>query len=350
MRNKVFILIFALLLSSASMYAYVFIDNFAYELDETSSTAELSYIINNRYVGDVIIPESIVYEEKTYTVTSIGFNAFIWSSDMTSITIPNSIINIEDGAFWGCSSLTSITIPNGVINIGLDAFWGCAELTTITIPNSVITIGHGAFNGCAKLVSIAIPASVSSIGDYAFYYCYSLSAINVAADNSIYCSKNGVLFTKDMTKMVAYPGGKQGDYKIPNSVTSIEVGTFFECRALTAITIPNTISSIGSSAFTNCKGLVSVVCETTIPPTIGDSIFCRVDCSQIPLYVPAGSVDAYKTADQWKDFNPILPISSQAVTNVLEKQTANSRKFLRDGQVLILRGDKTYTVQGQEVK
>ncbi|MEE0996474.1 MAG: leucine-rich repeat domain-containing protein, partial [Paludibacteraceae bacterium] len=141
--------------------------------------------------GDVKVPESVKFAGKKYTVTSIGWNAFRKCTDLTSITIPNSVTTIGDAAFWECSGLTSITIPNSVTTIGNDAFGYCSGLTSVTIPNSVTTIGDAAFRSCTGLTSVTIPNSVTTIGDEAFKYCRNLKSINVAKDNSHYCSENG---------------------------------------------------------------------------------------------------------------------------------------------------------------
>ena len=121
----------------------------------------------------ITIPES---------VTSIGDYAFANCRSLTSITIPNSVTSIGDYAFSWCSGLTSITIPNSVTSIGDYAFANCRSLTSITIPNSVTNIGDWAFYECDKLTSITIPNSVTNIGRYAFCYCQNLS--------DIYCSAN----------------------------------------------------------------------------------------------------------------------------------------------------------------
>ena len=111
------------------------------------------------------------------SVTSIGSRAFYSCSKLTSVTIPNSVTSIGDRAFLGCSSLTSITIPNSVTSIGDIAFASCYSLTSITIPNSVTSIGYRAFRNCSSLTSVTIGNSVTSIGDEAFAYCSSLTSI-----------------------------------------------------------------------------------------------------------------------------------------------------------------------------
>ena len=125
---------------------------------------------SNCYVS-ITIPQTIMYNDKTYSVTSIGKSAFRGCSDLTAITIPNSVTSIGEAAFGDCYSLTSLTIGNGVTSIGEWAFSGCSGLTSLTIPNSVKSIGNYAFYGCSGLTSLTIPNSVKSIGRYAFRGC-----------------------------------------------------------------------------------------------------------------------------------------------------------------------------------
>ena len=209
------------------------------------------------------------------SVTSIGSQAFRTCTGLTSIEIPNSVTSIGWGAFEGCSGLTSVTIGNSVTSIGEDAFKGCGGLTSVTIPNSVTSIGKEAFYGCDGLTSVTIPNSVTSIGAAAFGGCTGLTSVT-----------------------------------IPNSVTSIGASAFWGCSGLTSVTIGNSVTSIGEYAFDDCTGLTSITCKAITPPTLGSFVFDNVNKS-IPLYVPAGSMDLYKSAYQWKDFSNILPIGAQ---------------------------------------
>ena len=307
------------------------------------------------------------------SVTSIGERAFGGCSSLTSITIPNSVTSIGDAAFLDCSSLTSVTIPNSVTSIGEVAFQACSGLTSVTIPNSVTSIGYLAFASCSKLTSVTIPNSVTSIGNEAFSDCLSLTSINVAVDNPDYCSVDGVLFNKDKI-LIQYPiGNARTKYTIPNSVTGIGSSAFYncsrltsitipncvtgigvwafsECSSLTSVTIPNSVTSIESYTFYNCSSLTSITCEATTPPTCGDDVFENVP-KTIPVYVPALSVDDYKAADGWKDFGEnIQAIHATAVDQISNNQSQMTNKIIKDNQVLILRGEKTYTLTGQEVK
>ena len=217
------------------------------------------------------------------SVTSIGKYAFEQCSNLKSITIPNSVTNIGYAAFGNCSSLTSITIPNSVTSIGASAFNGCSSLTSITIPNSVTSIGESAFYGCKSLTSITIPNSVTSIGNCTFYNCSSLTSITIP--NSVTSIGNYAFsYCEYLTSVI-----------IPNSVTSIGKYAFRACSSLTSITIPNSVASIAVYAFGDCSGLTSITFERTTSPMLGEGVFNDVDTS-IPVYVPFGSIEAYKNA------------------------------------------------------
>ena len=193
-------------------------------------------------------------------LTSIGSSAFEGCSDLTSVTIPNSVTSIDYATFAYCSSLTSITIPNSVTSISDYAFYMCQFLTSITIPNSVTSIGKGAFAYCLNLTSINIPSSVTSIGENAFVECFSLSSMMVESGNTKYDSRNNcnaIIETASNTLMFGCE-----NTIIPNNVTSIGNYAFYHCSGLTSIIIPNSVTSIGKGAFHICYGLTSMKIES----------------------------------------------------------------------------------------
>ena len=315
---KKYFLLTLMLLLTASAFAVeeVEINGLWYEVNTETNKAKVIKYKNNFYNGDIVIPETVVYEDVTYNVSSIGDDAFHFCSGLTSVTIPNSMTSIGAGAFGGCIGLTSVTIPSSVTSIGGSAFSGCkgltsvtipnsvtsiggrafavcSGLTSITIPNSVKSIGEGAFEGCSGLTSVTIPSSVMSIGNSAFFGCNSLTTIVVENGNSVYDSRDGcnaIISTKDNELIVGC------NYStIPNTVTSIGSYAFGGCSYLTSITIPNSVTSIGRYGFYECSNLTSITFPSGLS-IIGAGAFCscsRLESVTIPNSVTYIDWDAF---------------------------------------------------------
>ena len=187
MKRNILLLLVALLPMVASAYDAKI--NGIYYNFISENEAGVTYLYMNStnnsssYSGSVVIPSSVKYYGKTYSVTSIGWLAFSYCSGLTSITIPESVTSIGDGAFYDCTSLTSVTIPNSVTSIGWYAFPYCRGLTSITIGNSVTSIGGYAFAYCSGLTSVTIGNAVTSIGNWAFIDCSGLTDVYCYAEN-----------------------------------------------------------------------------------------------------------------------------------------------------------------------
>ena len=247
-------------------------------------------------------------------IERIGNYAFFCCSGLTSVQLGDSLISVGDYAFSGCSkAFTSLDLKNAVsignyafancgtltsatINansIGSGVFKNCTVLNSINIGSSTTTISDSMFSECYSLRSVTIPDSVTSIGNEAFYKCSGLTSVTIG---------NGVTSIGD--KAFSYCSGLTS-CTIGSGVTSIGQQAFDNCRSLTSVTMPNSVTSIGYSAFFNCYNLTSVIVLAETPPTLGNYVFS----SDYPIYVPAASVDAYKTADGWSSYaSRIQPI------------------------------------------
>lgn len=299
--------------SVASANSFEYEGAYYHIISSTDLTCEITYKEpfkeTETYIGDIVIPETVDYNGNVYkvvgidnyafyncsgltsinipkSVTSIGNGAFLYCRGLTSIIIPEGVTSIEDNVFGGCSGLTCVTIPEGVTSIGERAFFWCSSLTSITIPEGVTSIGNGAFSGCRGLTSITIPEGVTSIGNGIFMDCSSLHEITVDDENSYFTSINGVLYSKNVTKIYCHPAGlKETTFTIPKTVSSIEPCAFFGCSSLTNIDIPSSVTTIGDAAFCYCTNLKDIV----IPATVTEIGYCfAFDCNLQSVYIEDG--------------------------------------------------------------
>ena len=137
------------------------INDINYRLDEENLTAEVIKRKRYEFEGDIIIPETTVFTDVTYRVTSIGEHAFDCCSSLTTVVIFDGVMSIEKRAFFGCQSLSNITIPNSVTSIGTEAFYDCSSLTSIVIPDSVTSIEWWAFCRCKSLTDITFHGTIA---------------------------------------------------------------------------------------------------------------------------------------------------------------------------------------------
>jgi len=223
--------------------------------------------------------------------------------------------------------IKTVIIDQGVKNIGAFAFNDCYELTSLTIPNSVLAIEYAAFFGCS-LTSVFIPSSVISIESFAFIGNH-LTDFDVDVKNIHYSSFNGVLYNKLQDTLICYPGGKTEIVTFPNTATTITSAAFYGCQNITSIEIPNSIVKIEDYALSSCpltsliignsditigelafneRYLKSITCKGFNPPNIvvGDRATFYSVPANTPVYIPSGALSAYQNSNWGKVFSNFI--------------------------------------------
>ena len=292
---------------------------------ETTPTVEVTYEKDayDNYSGDIVIPETVNYNGKAYTVTRIGDRSFMGCSQLTSLVLPSTLTSIGNAAIFRCPLITELNIPESVTSIEASAFSSCTSLTSMTLPEQVTVISDWLFESCKSLETVNMSKHIKSLGQDAFKFCNSLKSIDL------------------------------GD-----RITSIPDGAFYECMSLESIVVPDGVTSIGWSAFARCMSLKEVklgskiekidkyafstgsslekfTCLTVTPPEcelaeFGNGVFYDSNVQDATLYVPTGALGAYQSARQWRDFGNIVettPMPSIVSIENVVKHPVDNTKF-----------------------
>lgn len=201
-----------------------------------------------------------------YKVTSTGAEVIkFYNSGNSRVEVPAqvqgySVVAIGDEVFRNLGGITEIVLPDGIQTIGDRAFYACADLEEIALPISLVSIGEMAFCNCYALTSLMLPRNVQTIGISAFLNCTSMTDLQVVAENPYYKAVDNVLFSGDMTVLLAYLNAKTDTvYTIPEQVRYIEEKAFLECTDLQEVRFPSSLYEIEKYAFSGCTTLTQVV-------------------------------------------------------------------------------------------
>lgn len=277
--------------------------------------------------GNLIIPDSVIYNNISFPIKGIAGYAFISKTQIENVTLPNYLKYIGASAFSNCHSLESLEIPGCVDSIGSYAFSGCTSLSTINlppsvnhisaymmencislqsiiIPPSVTKIDNNAFYGCSSITSITIPENIIQIGGYAFVNCCNLDTVYYNAVNCTAAGwQNGSVyvdvFNKGYNPNNDVCSAPVANIFIGSNVENIPYHLFYGCSEVSSIIIPNSVQTIGSYAFSGCN--LSSLWMKGIPPQIDNTVFAGTSTS-IPIYTPCGTLSSYQNATAWSSF------------------------------------------------
>lgn len=365
--NNIFIFCSLALACNAQSFS---VDNIYYTMLENGTCQVVKG--ENTYTGEVVVPATVKYQDKNIRVSSIDGEAFK-GSEITIIEIPESVeeigkyafsdclhlseaylpytlgkideclfsgdislsivempdfaTSIEREAFRGCTSLKSIVIPGMVKEIQINAFASCSALESVTFGNSLENIGYYSFDGCTSLKTLEIPKSVTGIAGGAFNRCSSLKKVVVPES------------VKTMgTDVFAFCTALE-EASLPSSLAYIAARLFKGCTALSKITIGNAVENIDGDVFNGCNNLTTFNCMTATPPYCGKAFEAKM-LENCTLYIPSGSLEAYKVADYWKDFKKIEEKDFASV----ESAEHDNVSISASGRTITIAGADTGTV------
>ena len=323
----------------------------------------------NDYSGDIVIPETVTYNNITYKITSLERGCFEGCWLLTSINLSSSITSLESGCFEGCWSLTSINLPSSITSLGDDCFSDCSSLTSINLPSSITSLGDGCFRDCSRLTSINLPSSITSLGSYCFRGCSRLTSINLPSSITSlgsYCfSGCSSLTSINLPSSITSLGddcfsdcSSLTGINLPSSITSLERSCFRGCSSLTSINFPSGITSLGESCFSECSSLASIelpsaltsfgencfekcshltsmLCLAVEPPNCilkeyTDTHNTSLVNNTMSLYVPKESKEKYKQSNAWnsaKGIYPLYPTSSVSLVKEVSVDKAKPTKL-----------------------
>lgn len=351
-------------------YDFEYGDFYCTILSEENKTISITGT-SSTIVDDINIPQRVSNNGSIYTIVSIGENAFMGRTQITSVTIPSSVTIIEGQAFDTCTGLKSISIPSSVTSIGAYAFCYCTGLKSISLPSDIASISDYTFCGCTELNSVQIPSKVTSIGVAAFAECRGITNIDIPS--SILTIGGG-----------AFSGSGITSITIPSSVTSVGYGAFAGCENLKKVTIsdlsawcnitfedetsnplyyahhlylneaevtnwviPETTKNIGDYTFCGCTGLTSVTCMWNDPIIANENIFSDATYNG-QLYVPIGTKDKYNNTVPWYRFNNIVEKDVSSIESISDETEVVS---VIDGTIYIssIKPVRIYNLDGTTI-
>ena len=376
--KKISLLLLLLIPLIASAYTgEAEIDGIYYNIVTKGKDAEVIGCKNE--ITNLKIPETVEYEGVTCNVTAIHHRAFLGKRNLTTVTLPNSIVKVDHFAFSGCTNLTSIAIPQSVTYLGQGVFYECENLSTVEISsitqwlniinyketfpypyslqidgvpvkelnfqNDVTDIKDGTFQNCISIEKVVFAGEVKNIGDSAFKGCKNIKEIKMSENvisigpysfegceklESLDISRNiGTIETSAFKNCI-----NLRELRIPEGVKQIKGYSFDGCTNLEKVYLPSSVNTILEFAFRRCLELTDFFVYGTSTKAHSYS-FNNSDVKYVTLHVPASSLEYYKSTYPWSDFGNIVALTEDDETGIIaatEEPTEQKQFFTLDGK------------------
>ena len=276
------------------------VDGIRYKL--TPETHEAKVVAGREeYVGHIVIPDTVVSNNKKYAVTALDKNAF----------------------------------------------YGCSELLSVVLPAQLTAIGDFCFEDCSSLTSVLIPTPVKSIGPGAFAGCINLTDIQVDEHNAKYSAHDGMLFSSEGKTLNCYPSAHGVVNNLPDSLTIIGDGSFAG-TAITRLILPDSVMRFGSACFNGCEELTMIVPKRQKAPSCltgnNSGTFAGLDCDKVQAIIPVGTEASYCAADGWKLFSNVSLFKAFGKAGV--QGFSSSKNIDLDGIIVV---DNDFEASSDEV-
>ena len=277
---------------------------------------------------EIVVPES---------VEAMGRSVFAGCDGLKSVSLSCALTEIAYGTFSSCTGLETVCLPPSVETIGSLAFSNCTSLKSVSLPSSVRTIGSNAFEGCRGMTEFTVPSATESIGNGAFNSCYSLCSLTIEDGRAAlllgsYNYNNFSGMFKDCPIETLYLG-RGIAYTFDHDGNS---AAFSAVYSLKTVVIGSEVTDIGTGTFTRCTGLNAIKSLAAVPPaSAAVAGFTAGQYASIGLTVPAGALDAYKTADGWRNFTKI---SEAAPTGMHAQVSSAGLRITAAEGVIVIEG------------
>lgn len=298
----------------------------------SDSLVTVSQYEDDKYTGDIVIPDTINVDNHKYIVRTIGGYAFHQCEEVTSVQLPETITAIDGSAFQNCRNLSTINLPDSIQYIGGLAF-GWSGLTEVTLPQNLKSIQTYTFSNCYSLGKVVFPEGLTEIGERAFEWC----------------NLSEVIIPQSVTSIGEYAFqycGYLSHLELTDSLKSISAGAFSGCYNLRSLTIPASVEKIGNYAFQG-PTFTDVTSLNPVPPTIGSETFSTSEKLKVP------NADAYRNDAKWNAaFQRIveLPIESEgsSIAIISKSNHTCSLERLAAQETTAIRIPESVMIDGEE--